>query len=160
MITVNNFTKHDKGISACSVRHDRSFNMKSLYGPRLDRFLVIPAALQKVLRGRGDALKLELGPNSFHPSRHVCQCRGARRVRAEIIPVEPVWVMPAEGADELVSAKSTTAVFCDHLRLRRDARGFYPLIFSRLEYPLQASRRRNAVGLVCRPPRLLLASNL
>ena len=98
---------------------------------------------QKVLRGRGDALKLELGPrtrssllDSFHPLRHVCQCRGARRVRAEIMPVEPVWVMPAEGADERVSAKSTTAVFCDHLRLRRDARGFYPLIFSRLEYPL------------------------
>jgi HAD superfamily hydrolase (TIGR01549 family) len=28
-------------------------------------------------------------------------------MRAEIIPVEPVWVMPAEGADERVNAKST-----------------------------------------------------
>src|SRR5689334_11772955 len=102
-----------------------------------------PSGASEILRGRGDALKFELGLrtpssllDSFYPLRHVCQCRGARRVRAEIIPVEPVWVMPAEGADECFNAKSITAVFRDHLRLRRDARGFHPLIFSRLEYPL------------------------
>jgi hypothetical protein len=47
----------------------------------------------------------ELDP--FGRLRHPCRCRGARHVRAEIIPVEPVWVMPAEGADERVSAEST-----------------------------------------------------
>jgi hypothetical protein len=53
----------------------------------------------------------------FHRLRHAYRCRGARNVRAEIIPVEPVWVMPAEGADERTSAESTRAVFRDHLRL-------------------------------------------
>jgi hypothetical protein len=47
----------------------------------------------------------ELDP--FGRLRHPCRCRGARHVRAENIPVEPVWVMPAEGADERVSAEST-----------------------------------------------------
>src|SRR5215472_1108943 len=77
-------------------------------------------------------VEAELDP--FGRLRHPCRCRGARHVRAENIPVEPVWVMPAEGADERVSAKSTRAVFRDYLRLRRDAGGFYPPILSRLEY--------------------------
>ncbi len=35
-------------------------------------------------------------------SANVQHCRGARTSRAEIIPVEPVWVMPAKGAANVV----------------------------------------------------------
>jgi hypothetical protein len=53
--------------------------MKSLHGPRLDRFLVIPAALQKVVRGRMCKVvvaKIPAGAEFFYAIKRKCRLKG------------------------------------------------------------------------------------